>query len=137
MEHNYCKFIFNEQIGKCKCYDCGYETIYCNAKKYCLSKPQPQLERPSLINRVTNFVAAVTQHAIAGNPTVSEKTMKERLAICKECPLFKLNTNAVGGVCTHETCGCNVQDNLNYLNKIAWADQKCPIDKWGKVDPGV
>jgi glycosyltransferase involved in cell wall biosynthesis len=28
-------------------------------------------------------------------------------------------------------CGCNINDQQIYLNKLAWADQKCPISKWG------
>lgn len=88
---------------------------------------------PSVLNRAVNFTTAATKHALAGNPVVTESQMKERLSICQSCPLFKLNQNAVGGVCTHASCGCNIQDNLNYLNKIAWADQECPIGKWGKV----
>ena len=84
------------------------------------------------MNKVTNFASAATAHAAAGNPTVTKEVMQERLAICRSCPLFKPNANQVGGVCTHETCGCNIQDNLNYLNKIAWADQECPIKRWGK-----
>jgi hypothetical protein len=92
-------------------------------------------EPPNLATRLANFAKAAVNHAIQGNPTVEEAVMKRRLEICRACPLFKPNENDVGGVCTHSTCGCTIQDNLNYLNKIAWADQECPIGKWGKEEP--
>jgi hypothetical protein len=90
------------------------------------------IQVPDLATRVGNFTKAAVEHAKLGNPVVKEDTMKSRLEICRQCPLFKPNMNEVGGVCTHESCGCSIQDNLNYLNKIAWADQECPIGKWGK-----
>lgn len=29
-------------------------------------------------------------------------------------------------------CGCNVNRKKVFLNKLAWADQECPLGKWGK-----
>jgi hypothetical protein len=31
-------------------------------------------------------------------------------------------------------CGCNVNDKKIFLNKLAWADQKCPLEKWQPVE---
>lgn len=129
-----CVFEKNEQ-GTFTCPVCNLTVPYLGIKANCKGSSKVVNKPPKLINKVANFVAAATQHAIAGNPTVTEEQMKARLVICQGCELFKLNKNAVGGVCTHETCGCNIQDNLNYLNKIAWADQECPIGKWGKETP--
>lgn len=28
-------------------------------------------------------------------------------------------------------CGCNINDQQIYLNKLAWSDQRCPIRRWG------
>jgi hypothetical protein len=93
-----------------------------------------ELQPPPLLTRVGNFIKAATRHTLAGNPMVTEEEMKGRLEICKACELFKPNENAVGGVCTHANCGCNVQDNLNYLNKIAWATESCPVGKWLAIE---
>ena len=130
--NNYnCEFEKTE-AGKYRCKICGV-TIPVNASMNCRMKhKQAENKPPSLMQKVTNFAVAATAHAAAGNPTVTKEVMQERLAICRSCPLFKPNGNQVGGVCTHESCGCNIQDNLNYLNKIAWADQECPIKQWGK-----
>jgi hypothetical protein len=29
-------------------------------------------------------------------------------------------------------CGCNVNTKKVFLNKLAWADQECPLGKWKK-----
>ena len=111
------------------CSRCSYKTSKGRAKRNCTS-----LDGPSLTRRVSNFAIAASNHALAGNPTVGIEVVKERLAICKTCELFKPNDNKVGGICTHSSCGCSIQDNLDYLNKLAWADQECPLKKWGKVE---
>jgi len=129
-----CKFE-RDANGICRCVNCNATNPYCEAKRECDKQEIPS--PPPLTQRVVNFVAAAAQHAIAGNPVVSEKVLQERLKICQACELFKRNQNEIGGVCTHSSCGCNIQDNLNYLNKIAWADQQCPIGKWGKSENGV
>jgi hypothetical protein len=30
-------------------------------------------------------------------------------------------------------CGCNINTKKIFMNKLAWADQECPIGKWGKI----
>lgn len=27
-------------------------------------------------------------------------------------------------------CGCNITNKRQFMNKLAWSDQKCPLDKW-------
>lgn len=125
-----CLFIQNNK-GSYTCEYCGF-TFIKNLPRNCPAKKNLGQKEPNLAQKIINFTKAAINHAINGNPVVDEEVMKRRLKICKSCPLFKLNTNEVGGVCTHSSCGCTIQDNLNYLNKIAWADQKCPIDKWGE-----
>ena len=29
-------------------------------------------------------------------------------------------------------CGCNLSRKKIFMNKLAWADQECPLSKWGK-----
>ncbi len=52
---------------------------------------------------------------------------EQRLYICDDCPL-RINNKC-------SKCGCNCNNNKKFLNKLAWADQECPIGKWGKVKP--
>lgn len=145
-----CEFSVNT-AGKYECTYCSQVVPKAGVRRNCPEKlrqrdhgmfdsshsippPPPSPEPPNLLKRLANFGTAAVNHALKGNPTVSEEVMKERLAICKGCELFKPNGNEAGGVCTHSSCGCNIQDNLNYLNKIAWADQECPIKKWLKSE---
>lgn len=122
-------------IGSYTCERCGFTLPRGDVKANCkatINDTKPELQPPSLLQRVWNFGKAAVNHAIMGSPVVTPEVLKERLDICKACPLFKPNQNEVGGVCTHSSCGCNIQDNLDYMNKIAWADQECPIKRWGK-----
>lgn len=124
-----CSFKPNS-LGTFTCEYCGFTFPKDSVKRNC-----PARKEPNIVQKGWNFAKAAVQHAINGYPTVTEEKMRERLDICRSCDLFKPNANQVGGICTHESCGCTIQDNLNYLNKIAWADQKCPIDKWGPENP--
>jgi hypothetical protein len=31
-------------------------------------------------------------------------------------------------------CGCNLSSRKIFMNKLAWADQKCPLDKWVAIN---
>lgn len=124
-----CKFVPDGE-GKFICPDCGLRVPRDTLQANCKVKNKGYTP-PSLPQRLENFSIAAVKHAVAGNPIVPEEVRKERVRICKECPLFKPNDNDVGGVCTHSSCGCNIKDNQDYLNKVNWADQKCPVDRWG------
>lgn len=131
-----CVFKFKEinKEGKkeFECEKCGYVTEYENVSRDCKPVFQPKHE-PSLLRKIANFGMAFGKHLYKGMPTVEKEVLEKRLENCRECPLFKKN-GLVGGVCTHENCGCNIQDEVVFLNKLAWADQECPIGKWGKIE---
>lgn len=118
-----------------RCPKCGFTHKNQKIKKTCGVVPVKRTQPPSVGRKVYNFTKAAISHLIKGNPTVSEEVLKERHEICKSCPLFKKSTsNPEWGVCTAESCGCNIKDTKDYLNKIGWADQECPEGKWGKVE---
>ncbi len=114
----WCKWSSYEDGYKCE--NCGYVTKFQDAIRTC--KP-----RPSFGQRVANFIPAIAGHILAGRPKCTQEEIDWRLAICKECPLFVANT------CSHENCGCAIKDTQTFFNKLYWADQECPIGKWGKV----
>lgn len=82
---------------------------------------------PSLMDKVLNFTKAATKHALAGSPKCTDAQIHQRYEICKGCEFFQNN------ICTK--CGCNLVREKIYMNKLAWADQSCPIGKWGPVTP--
>ena len=55
----------------------------------------------------------------------SEEQINERMNICQGCEFFQNNT------CLQ--CGCALSRDKVYMNKLLWADQSCPIGKWGPV----
>jgi hypothetical protein len=127
-----CNFKFlKEENGKklFECSKCGYITTHQNAHRECIPIPQPQYE-PSILKKIGNFSWAFGRHLYKGMPTVSQEILDKRLAICQECPLFKKREGMVGGICSHESCGCTIKDEIVFLNKIAWATESCPLDKW-------
>ena len=79
---------------------------------------------PSLPRRLANFAQAAAKHLVAGLPPASQAEMDRRWVICQACELFD------GRICTHSHCGCNVSGSAKFLNKLAWAEQQCPIGKW-------
>lgn len=129
-----CKFIKYDDLLVI-CDECGYITPLINGeipiRVTCKPIYQPQYE-PSLIIKIKNFAKAAASHLEKGNPTVTEEQLSRRLEICKTCVLFKPTADGLGGTCLHNSCGCSIKDTLEYMNKIAWADQECPVGKWGK-----
>lgn len=74
--------------------------------------------------RVRNFFKALWWHIYAGFPKSSQSLIDYRYNICINCENFdKKNTQCL-------YCGCNISQQKKFLNKLAWADQKCPIEKW-------
>jgi hypothetical protein len=128
-----CEWIKIETIYKCKY--CGGTTSKEGVRKNCRAlMPSVQPSRPGVAQRASNFVKDATQHVLNGRPKCSPEEIDTRFKICKtnSCGFFQSKNS--GGFCVHQSCGCNVNLEPIYLNKLAWADQECPIGKWGKID---
>jgi hypothetical protein len=83
---------------------------------------------PSFLEKVGNFAAAAAQHVAAGSPRCTDEQVAARHAICAGCEYFD------GKLCTK--CGCPVSRERTYMGKLSWADQSCPVGKWGPENPG-
>ena len=55
----------------------------------------------------------------------TEEQILHRHSICSMCDDFK------DGSC--HRCGCPITRNKDFANKLLWADQECPIGKWGRL----
>lgn len=95
-------------------------------------KPDPALIRDpdasplTWVQKAKNFAAATAKHVAAGAPTCTDEEIVRRHDICMACEFL------VDGACAK--CGCPIKREKAFISKLAWADQGCPIGKWGPVD---
>jgi len=82
-------------------------------------------------NKIKTFLKSLLFHIYAGFPKASQGQILERYKICTSCDMFdQKNQQCLA-------CGCNVSSKKIFMNKLAWADQKCPLDKWGKINESL
>lgn len=78
----------------------------------------------TFINKLRTFTKSLLFHIGAGMPKSTQKEIDYRYNICLSCDSF----DKVNGLCNE--CGCNINNKRIFMNKLAWADQHCPLDKW-------
>lgn len=81
-------------------------------------------KEPDFVQKIKNFAGSFTDHIKNGLPMCDQQQIIKRHNICLGCEFFKEDT------CTK--CGCPISRNKNYISKLAWADQECPVGKWKK-----
>lgn len=79
------------------------------------------------ILKLKTFIKSLTFHIYSGLPKSTINEIRYRYNICINCDQFNKNKS------TCEVCGCNLSTKSKFLNKLAWADQECPIGKWPKI----
>lgn len=89
-------------------------------------EPMPSREAPGFLAKVKNFAVAAAGHVAAGMPMCTDEEIIRRHDICRTCEFL------VDNACTQ--CGCPVSRVAGYVSKLSWADQECPVGKWGKVE---
>lgn len=107
------------------------DTITVDETHAAYPRPRPGQEQPvakplSVWQKAKNFAKASAQHVASGAPKCSDEQIAERFAICQTCEFLK------DGAC--EKCGCPVVREKKFISKLSWADQGCPIGKWGPAD---
>ena len=85
----------------------------------------PRQKHPSLLQKAKNFAASAVKHVAAGAPRCTQEQIDARFAICQQCEHFD------GRACRQ--CGCPVVREKQFVSKLAWAGEKCPVGKWGPV----
>lgn len=90
-------------------------------------QPAPTRDGPGFLEKVRNFAVATAQHVAAGMPIATDAEIIRRYDICLTCEHLKDNACNL--------CGCPVSRVAGYVSKLSWADQECPIGKWGKAMP--
>ena len=74
--------------------------------------------------RLKTFIKSLFWHISRGLPKSSKETILKRYSLCMTCDSY----DATNKQCSQ--CGCNISNKSIFLNKLAWADQKCPLNKW-------
>ena len=77
--------------------------------------------------KLKTFLKSLLFHIQAGLPKSSKAQILERYAICLSCEKYNKERSECG------VCGCLISNRKKFLNKLAWADQECPIGKWEKI----
>ena len=87
----------------------------------------PSAGQPSLLARAGNFATAAARHVAAGAPRCTDEQIAERFAICVGCEHYD------GSEC--RKCGCPVVRKRQWISKLSWAGESCPVGKWGPIPP--
>lgn len=77
-----------------------------------------------LLRIIIIFIKSLFWHIYSGSPKSSKDQIMQRYGICCVCEFFDNKKSR----CLH--CGCNINTKKIFMNKLAWSDQKCPINKW-------
>jgi len=77
-----------------------------------------------IIKQIVNFTKAIIQHIRYGMKKSSSSDIDLRYSICLTCPSISPQKDQ----CLE--CGCYISIQKKVLNKLAWKDQKCPLNKW-------
>jgi hypothetical protein len=87
----------------------------------------PRAAKPgvSLITKAANFATSAARHVAAGMPQATDEQVARRFAICQTCEQFD------GTAC--RKCGCPVVRERQFVSKLSWANESCPVGKWGPV----
>jgi hypothetical protein len=81
-----------------------------------------------LFLRVSVFFQALYWHISRGMPKSTQEQIDYRYNICSLCDKFDRNNQSC------QECGCYISNKKRFLNKLAWSDQNCPLDKWNSFD---
>ena len=85
------------------------------------------MKNMDILTKIKNFIKSLAFHIWAGFPKANAKEIDYRYQICFNCEEFIKQENMCG------ICGCNITNKKQFLNKLAWADQECPLKKWLKI----
>jgi hypothetical protein len=80
-----------------------------------------------LLIRIQTFLKSLLFHIWNGFPKTTQSEILDRYSICIDCENF----NTKQSQC--DICGCAISKKSIFLNKLAWADQECPVGKWPKI----
>lgn len=111
---------------ECVC-PCGFRVTlpYNNGRHACETSRRASGKPLTLVAKAVNFAASSVRHIAAGMPRCTQEQIDARYAICQQCEHFQ------DGACAK--CGCPLVRERQYISKLSWANEECPVGKWGQV----
>lgn len=80
--------------------------------------------QPTILRKIKTFAKSLFWHISLGFPKTPAHIIQYRYNICLSCDSYdKKFTQCL-------ECGCNINNKSQFMNKLAWADQECPLGKW-------
>lgn len=80
------------------------------------------------LQKIKIFFNSLLFHIARGLPKSTQQEINYRYNICLVCDSYSIKNKE----CLQ--CGCNINNKKIFMNKLAWADQHCPLNKWSKID---
>lgn len=77
--------------------------------------------------RLNTFLRSLFWHIYSGSPKSTQSEIQYRYDICLSCENYNIKKHQC------DICGCAINNKKIFMNKLAWADQECPINKWSKI----
>lgn len=82
----------------------------------------------NIILKIKTFIKSFLFHIKRGLPKSTQSEINYRYDICVSCDSFDQKNKQ----CLE--CGCNINNKKIFMNKLAWADQHCPLNKWAAIE---
>ncbi len=80
------------------------------------------------LQKIKTFLKSLWFHVWSGFPKSTQEEINFRFKICTDgCDMYNIEDS------TCMMCGCNLNTKKMFMNKLAWADQECPLGKWKKI----
>jgi uncharacterized paraquat-inducible protein A len=80
-----------------------------------------------ILLKIQTFLKSLWFHIYAGFPKSTQDQINYRYNICLNCEKFNHKKSECG------VCGCAISQKKIFINKLAWADQECPLQKWNRL----
>ena len=77
--------------------------------------------------KILRFIKSLWFHVYSGFPKSTQSEINERWSICISCEYIDKEKSQC------KLCGCNLNTKKIFMNKLAWADQECPAEKWKAI----
>lgn len=95
--------------------------------------PEPCTKEPrNFIYKISRYLKEYARHVLNGKPESTERQIIDRFKICQGCEEY-IPQQINSGQCAECGCVINLLPASKGKNKLAWADEECPLGKWSSL----